>query len=94
MRLIGLLASGDLRYLIGTLGRGIGADAIFFLPQLEQRCPYVGQFPHLGGAALGMLVSVANTSSDMIDQLHKALDAERAREKLRHIDSCTRLGCS
>jgi hypothetical protein len=50
-----------------------------FCPQLEQSCPHVGHCPHLGGAALGTLVTWANTSGDTIDHLHKALDAERER---------------
>jgi transposase len=50
-----------------------------FCPQLEQSCPHVGHCPHLGGAALGTLVTWANTSGDTIDHLRKALDAERER---------------
>jgi hypothetical protein len=50
-----------------------------FCPQLEQSCPHVGHCPHLGGAALGTLVTWANTSGDTIDHPHKALDAERER---------------
>ena len=47
-----------------------------------------------GGVALGTLVSVANTSGETIDRLHKALDAERARnaqlveEHLRLTKAC------
>ncbi len=31
-----------------------------FYPRLEQSCPNVSHCPHLGGAALGTLVRVAN----------------------------------
>lgn len=50
-----------------------------FYPKHEHGCPHVSHCPHLGGAALGSLVSIANASSDTVDGLHKTLDAERKR---------------
>jgi len=50
-----------------------------FYPKHEHGCPHVSHCPHLGGAALGTLVSIANTSGVTIDGLHKAIDAERKR---------------
>jgi hypothetical protein len=50
-----------------------------FYPQHEHGCPHVSHCPHLGGAALGTLVEIANTSGDTIDGLHKAVDLERKR---------------
>jgi len=50
-----------------------------FYPNHEFACPDVSHCPHLGGAALGTLVSIANTSGDSIDNLHRRLDAERER---------------
>lgn len=48
-----------------------------FYPTLEHSCPNVSHCPHLGGAAIGNLVSIANTSGDTIDRLYKLIDAER-----------------
>jgi hypothetical protein len=48
-------------------------------PNHEHGCPNVSHCPHLGGAALGTLVLIANTSGDTIDGLHKAVDIERKR---------------
>jgi hypothetical protein len=54
-----------------------------FYPKLEHGCANVTHCPHLGGAALGSLVLIANASEDTTDQLHKTIDAERKRnEKL------------
>ncbi len=39
-------------------------------PKLEHNCPNVGHCPHFGGAALGSLVKIANTSGETIDGLH------------------------
>lgn len=50
-----------------------------FYPKHEHGCPNVSHCPHLGGAALGTLVLIANTSGDTMDRLHKAIDAERKR---------------
>jgi hypothetical protein len=50
-----------------------------FYPQHEFACPNVSHCPHLGGAALGTLVSIANSSGDTIEGLHKIIDAERKR---------------
>jgi hypothetical protein len=35
-----------------------------FYPKHECACPKVSHYPHLGGAALGMLVHIANQSGD------------------------------
>ena len=50
-----------------------------FYPKHEFACPKVSHCPHLGGAALGTLVLIANSSGDTIGNLHKRLDAERKR---------------
>lgn len=50
-----------------------------FYPKHEHGCPHVSHCPHLGGAALGTLVSIANTSGGTIDRLHKTIDIERKR---------------
>jgi hypothetical protein len=48
-----------------------------FYPKHEFACPHVGHCPHLGGAALGTLVHLANSSGDSLDCLHRQLDATR-----------------
>jgi transposase len=48
-----------------------------FYPKHEFGCPHVGHCPHLGGAALGTLVHLANSSGDSLDLLHRQLDASR-----------------
>ena len=45
-----------------------------FYPRHEHGCPNVSHCPHLGGAALGTLVSIANFSGDTIDRLLWMLD--------------------
>jgi hypothetical protein len=48
-----------------------------FYPRHEYACPHVGHCPHLGGAALGFVVQVANENGEYLDMLHRQLDAER-----------------
>jgi transposase len=48
-----------------------------FYPKHEFACPQLKHCPHLGGAALGTLVHVANTGGDTVDGLHRQLDAAR-----------------
>jgi transposase len=48
-----------------------------FYPKHEYACPHVSQCPHLGGAALGTLVHLANSSGDSLDYAHRQLDATR-----------------
>jgi transposase len=48
-----------------------------FYPKHEFACPKVSHCPHLGGAALGMLVHIANQSGDSLDCVHRQLDATR-----------------
>jgi hypothetical protein len=48
-----------------------------FYPKHEFSCPQLGHRPHLGGAALGALPHVANTSGDTVDRLHRRWDAAR-----------------
>ena len=48
-----------------------------FYPKHEFACPHVKHCPHLGGAALGALVLVANESDDSRHRLHRQLDAAR-----------------
>ncbi len=48
-----------------------------FYPNHQFACPQVKHCPHLGGAALGTLVLLANHSDDTIHRLHLQLDATR-----------------
>jgi transposase len=48
-----------------------------FYPKHEYACPQLSHCPHLGGAALGTLVHLANNSADSLDRLHRQLDATR-----------------
>jgi len=50
-----------------------------FYPKHEHGCPNVSDCPHLGGAALGTLVLIANTSEETTARLHHAIDTERKR---------------
>ena len=50
-----------------------------FYPNHEHNCPNVSHCPHLGGAALGTLVLLANEQEQSRRALHASLDAERAR---------------
>ena len=48
-----------------------------FYPKHQYACPHVDHCPHLGGAALGSVVDLANESCDSLDWLHRQLDAAR-----------------
>ena len=48
-----------------------------FYPKHDYACPQLSHCPHLGGAALGTLVHLANESGDSHDRLHRQLDATR-----------------
>jgi transposase len=48
-----------------------------FYPNHEYACPHVDHCPHLGGAALGSVVDLANESGDSLDWLHRQLDVAR-----------------
>lgn len=50
-----------------------------FYPNHEHNCPNVSHCPHLGGAALGTLVLLANEQELSRRALHATIDAERAR---------------
>jgi hypothetical protein len=50
-----------------------------FYPQHEHNCPHVSHCPHLGGAALGTLVLLANEQELSRRAMHASLDAARAR---------------
>jgi hypothetical protein len=50
-----------------------------FYPNHEHKCPNISHCPHLGGAALGTLVLLANEQELSRRALHSAIDAERAR---------------
>lgn len=50
-----------------------------FYPKLERGCVNVSHCPHLGGAAVGHLVQIANHSGTTIDRLHQQLEGERER---------------
>ena len=49
-----------------------------FYPTLEHSCPNVGHCPHLGGAAIGTVVRLANQTEESREYLYRAIDAERA----------------
>ena len=49
--------------------------SVCFYPKHEFACPHVSHCPHLGGAALGTLVHLANSSGDSLDYAHRQLDA-------------------
>ncbi len=48
-----------------------------FYPNHEHRCPNLMHCPHIGGAALGYLVSLANENDEQRDWLFRQLDATR-----------------
>ncbi len=50
-----------------------------FYPRQEHNCPNVSHCPHLGGAALGTLVLMANEQELSRRALHATIAAERAR---------------
>ena len=50
-----------------------------FYPKHEHGCEHVGHCPHVGGAAIGYLVHLANSSGSTSLYLHQSLDAERQR---------------
>ncbi len=53
-----------------------------FYPNHEHNCLHVSHCPHLGGAALGTLVLLANEQEQSRRALHASVDAERARGDL------------
>ena len=62
-----------------------------FYPTLEHSCRNVRNCPHLGGAAIGALVQIANNRDQTVEQLHRQLNAERERY-VKLVDENTRLG--
>lgn len=48
-----------------------------FYPNHEYACPQLRHCPHLGGAALGSVVLLANQAGEGLDWLHRQLDATR-----------------
>jgi hypothetical protein len=48
-----------------------------FYPKHEHSCPNVSHCPHLGGAALGSLVQLANTNQESLESLHRTIVEER-----------------
>ena len=52
-----------------------------FYPKHEHKCPHVSHCPHLGGAALGTLVLLANGEEQSRRALHATIDAERTRNE-------------
>lgn len=50
---------------------------ICFYPQHEHGCPHVSHCPHLGGAALGTLVNLANLNQQDRQALLRTVDAQR-----------------
>ena len=54
-----------------------------FYPNHEHRCPNLMHCPHIGGAALGYLVSLANENDEQRDWLFRQLDATREESAVR-----------
>lgn len=50
-----------------------------FYPGHESGCGHPGECPYLGGASVGYLVHIVNTSEDSRLYVHRQLDAERER---------------
>ena len=48
-----------------------------FYPKHEYACPQLSHCPHLGGAALGTLVAMANEGDEGFDWLNRQLDGAR-----------------
>jgi len=48
-----------------------------FYPTHDHGCPHVGHCPHLGGAALGTLVGVANQNEQYLRQLGGTIEVQR-----------------
>ena len=48
-----------------------------FYPKLEQSCPNVSHCPHLGGAAIGTVVGLANQNLEAHEALLRTIDSER-----------------
>lgn len=61
-----------------------------FYPTLEHSCGNVRHCPHIAGAAIGVLVQIANNSGRTVEQLRRQLDAERDRNH-KLVDENTRL---
>ncbi len=55
-----------------------------FYPDHQYGCPHVGHCPHLGGAALGTLVSAAHRQTDWMDALHRQIDSLRAENTAKY----------
>ena len=52
-----------------------------FYPKLEVSCPNVAHCPHLGGAALGKLVQIANDNLESNCNIHRTIDTERDKNE-------------
>ena len=52
-----------------------------FYPELEQSCPNVSHCPHLGGAAIGTVVELANETLESREHLFRTIDAERKTDE-------------
>ena len=55
-----------------------------FYPKHEYGCPHVSHCPHLGGAALGMLVNAADDQTEWVGSLHRQIDALRENTAKYH----------
>lgn len=76
-----LLGGGDLAYMIGICG--VDANAIFvFTRSLNTLAADVRYRPHIGGAAIGVLVKVANCSQQTVEQLQIRLDFSLPHPKI------------
>jgi transposase len=55
-----------------------------FCPTLTQNCPNVNHCPHLGGAALGVVVLSANANDEWLQSLLRQIDALRAENTAKY----------
>jgi len=54
-----------------------------FYPKLERSCPNVSHCPHLGGAALGSVVLLANQNDEWMQALYRQVDCLRAENEAK-----------
>jgi hypothetical protein len=65
-------------FILAAFQEGMAVEFCFY-PNHEHGCPHVRHCPHLGGAALGMLVLAANDGEEERERFYRQLDAERER---------------
>jgi hypothetical protein len=58
-----------------------------FYPKHDYGCPHVSHCPHLGGAALGMLVLAADEQTEWTDSLLRQVDALRTENTAKQLEN-------